>query len=110
MLAVAKAVWRRVNFSHAFRDCRNGFVHDDIFGWFDDFELGDAPIFLDSNFDESRDFVAGRNAGGRLNPSAVKAIMKHMAIPAELRCAASTAGHGGLETAAPCLSAFLIFL
>jgi hypothetical protein len=89
MIAVAEAVWRRVNFRHSFRDRRYGFVHDDIFGRFDDFELGNAPIFLNSNFDESRNFAAGRDAGGRLNPGAVKAIMKHVAVPAEFRRATS---------------------
>src|SRR6266566_8194054 len=103
MIAGGEAGWRPVNFAYSLSNRRYRLIDHDIFRRLDDFELGDAPIFLDSNFDESRDFVARRYAGGRLNPSAVKAIMKHMAIPAELRCAASTAGHGGLETAAPCL-------
>ena len=92
MFAVAEAGWRRVNLRDAFCNRSHRFIHDDIFGWLDDFETGHAPISLDSHFDERRNFGAGGGVSRRLDPRAVKTVVQHIAIPPELRWAAPAAG------------------
>src|SRR3954451_14138466 len=88
MIALSEGGRRRVNFSHAFRNCRNGFIHHNIFGRFDDLELRDVTVFFDSNLYERRNFSAGSDRSRWLDPCAVKTIMQHVAIPPEFRCVA----------------------
>src|SRR6266478_3800819 len=92
MIAIAEPGWQWINLRHASRNSRHRFIHDDIFGRLDDFEIRNTPIFLDSDFDKRRNLRAGSDAGRRLNPGTVKTIMQHVAIPAELRCAVPAAG------------------
>jgi hypothetical protein len=40
MLTVAEAVWRRVNFRHSFRNRRERFIHDHVFGRLNHFVAG----------------------------------------------------------------------
>ena len=91
MIAVAESGWWRVNFSDLFGNRRNGFVYDNIFGRFDDLELGDVTVFLDSNPYERRNLDTGRDCSRWLDPRAVKTVMQHVAIPAEFGCASSAA-------------------
>src|SRR5439155_5400032 len=95
IIAVGEAGGRRINLGDLLRNCRDGFIHNSVFGRLDDFEFGNVPILFDPDFDQGRNFGAGGHVGSRLDPSAVKTIVQHVAIPAEFRCAASTAGHGG---------------
>src|SRR5437667_12122895 len=89
MIAFDESSRRRVNFSYWLGDGRDRLVHDDVGRCFEDFEFGDAPILFDSDFDHGRDLAAGRDAGRWLDPCTIKAIVQHIAIPAELRLAAS---------------------
>src|SRR5207247_8336398 len=66
------------------------------------FEFGDAPILFDSDFDHGRDLAAGRDAGRWLDPCTIKAIVQHIAIPGELRRAASAP----LAATFPCWTCF----
>jgi hypothetical protein len=91
MIPGAEAGRRRVNLADAFCYRGNGFVHYHVFRRLDDFESGNAAVFFDSNFHECRNFDTGSDGGGRLNPGAVKTVVQHIAIPAELRCVAPAA-------------------
>ena len=92
MIAVSEAGWRRIDLRYAFCNRCHRFIHDDIFGWLDDFETGNAPIFLDSHFDQRRNLGAGSDVGRRLDPCAVKTVVEHIAIPPEFRWGAPAIG------------------
>src|SRR6266403_4075963 len=92
MIAVTKAGGQRVDLVYAFPNRRYRLLHDNIFRGLDDFETRHTPIFFDSNFDQRRNLGAGNNVGRRLAPRAVKAVMQHVAIPPELRRAATAPG------------------
>src|SRR6266513_3911941 len=91
MIAIAESGRRWVNFSYPFRNRCNGFIYYNVFRWLEDFEFGNAAIFLNSNFDQVRNFGSGSDAGRLLDPGAVTTVMEHIAIQAEFRCAAPAA-------------------
>ena len=84
MIALDEPGWRRIYLSDLFRNRSNGFIHHNVFGRLDDFEFGNASVLLDADFDQGRNLGAGGDVGSRLDPCAVKAIVQHVAIPAEL--------------------------
>ena|SRR5213595_1176355 len=92
MIAATQASWQWVNLGHAFRDRRHRFIYHDVFGRLDDLEIGNSAIFLDSDLDERRNFIAGSDVCCRLNPGAVETIVQHVAIPAEFGCATPATG------------------
>src|SRR5437773_11976534 len=87
MIAIAVPAWQWINLRHALRNSRYRFIHDDVFGRLDDFEIRNTPIVLDSDFDQRRNLTPGSDIRRRLDPCAVKTIVQHIAIPAEFRCA-----------------------
>src|SRR6266404_7216909 len=91
MIAVAEPGWQWINLRHALPNRRDRFIHHYVFGRLDDFEIRNAPIFLDSDFDQRRNLAPGSDIRRRLGPCAVKTIVQHIAIPAEFRCAAPAA-------------------
>jgi len=51
MIAIAEPGWQWINLRHVLRNRCNRFIHHDVFGRLDDFEIRNTPIFLDSDFD-----------------------------------------------------------
>src|SRR6266513_1893195 len=92
MIAIAEPGWQWINLRHALPNRRYRFIHDDVFGRLDDFEIRNTPIFLDSAFDQRRNLAPGSDIRRRLDPCAVKTIVQHIAIPAEFGCTTTAAG------------------
>ena len=92
MIAVDEPSRRRIDLRDLFGDCGDGFIHNGVLRRPNDFEFGNAAVFLDANFDQRREFRIGWDVRGRLNPGAVKTVVQHVAVPAEFRRAGS-AGH-----------------
>src|SRR4029453_13356403 len=91
VIALHKPGRRWVNLRDAFCEHCHRFVDNHVLRRLDDFEVGNAPVFFDSNLNERRDLGAGSNGGRRLNPCAVETIVQHIAIPSEFRCASPAA-------------------
>ena len=92
MIAGAEPSWQWINLRHTLRNRRDRFIHYDVFGRRDNFEIRNTPIFLDSDFDQRRNLAPGSDIRRRLDPCAVKTIVQHIAIPAEFGCTTTAAG------------------
>src|ERR1043166_8517652 len=92
MTGHAQTVWEGINLCHTFADRRDGLINDHVSRWLNDLKLRHAPILLDADLYQHGNLVAGWRRRCRLNPGAVKTIVQHVAIPAELRRRTRAAG------------------
>src|SRR5207249_11562780 len=92
MLADAEPSLQWVNLGITLGNRLDLFIHYDVVGRRDNFEIRNTPIFLDSDFDQRRNLAPGSDIRRRLDPCAVKTIVKHIAIPAEFGCTTTAAG------------------
>src|ERR1041385_5507405 len=91
MFAVAEAGWQRIDFGNTLPCCRHRFIEHSIPGRFNDFETGDPTILLDPNFYKCGNFSAGSEVCRRRDPLAVKTVVQHAPVPAQLRLTACSA-------------------
>jgi hypothetical protein len=74
MIAVNKTGRRRVNLRDLFGNHRNGFIYHDVFRRLDNFEFGNAPVLLDTDFDQRRNLGTGGDVRCWLDPCATTGI------------------------------------
>ena len=91
MTAAAEAGRQRINLRHLFRNRLDRLIDDTDPGWLYDLEIGNLPVFFDSNFDERRDLRACWNTRRRLHPFAVETVVQHVAVPTKFRCSSRSA-------------------
>jgi hypothetical protein len=74
MIALDQADWRRVDLCNLLRDHPGRFINYDISRRLDNFEFGNAPIFIDADFYQSRNLGTGGDVRCWLDPCATTGI------------------------------------
>src|SRR5438067_9666897 len=82
---VSDSGWQGIDSRDLFANSLNRFIDYNVSRRPDNFEIGNAAVFFDSNFRQGRNFCAARNHRSWLRPFAIKTVMQHVTVPTGAR-------------------------